>query len=182
LIYVVETRMRIALSSDRQHVRQWIADRRVPAQLAGWNREVRKQEVTDAPRTDDQLSRGGAGAVDADERFQRCGYCLCGCARAGPHPRRIPRHDRKQGGRASVAVAADEGVKPKGMELDHGTDDGFLRLDRAARETSTVLRHRSGALALAQVDGVSVRSLPARVALHAWAWAEMAGEARAARS
>src|SRR5215813_9153021 len=67
------------------------------------------------------------------------------------------------------------------MELGHGSDDEFLRLDRAACETSAVLRHRSGALALAQVDGIAVRPLPARVALHAWAWAEMAGEARAAR-
>src|SRR5215831_1188105 len=67
------------------------------------------------------------------------------------------------------------------MELGHGSDDEFLRLDRAACETSAILRHRSGALALAQVDGIAVRPLPARVALHAWAWAEMAGEARAAR-
>src|SRR5215471_4669843 len=68
------------------------------------------------------------------------------------------------------------------MELGHGSDDEFLRLDRAACETSAVLRHRSGALALAQVDGIAVRPLPARVALHARTWAEMAQETRTVRS
>src|SRR5262249_44230366 len=73
-------------------------------------------------------------------------------------------------------------VKLEILELDHERHDGFLYLDRAACKTSADLRHQSGALALAQIDGIGVRPLPARVALHAWTWAEMAGEARTGRS
>src|SRR5215471_12608918 len=68
------------------------------------------------------------------------------------------------------------------MELGHEGDDCFLRLDLAPCEASAILRRRSGALALAQVDGIAVRPLPTRIALHAWTRAEMEGKTWTARS
>src|ERR1700724_3283016 len=71
--------------------------------------------------------------------------------------------------------------RPFDTMMERGDDRShkLIHLQRFTREPPAAVRHKARSLALAQVDGLVARSLPARVALHAWTGAEMAREIRA---